>query len=318
MDTNTSCTIQRTYQNLSDIWRRCLTRDRFTDPYEGILEELGRYFQLPLEKVRWICEHSAEMVAEEWQKTGKPRISDEIYSFYQAQPYWLFGTLRYHTKQTEPHGVVTANALQHATTGHHLDFGCGAATASLFFNALGWQTSLGDVSEPAVNFARWRFEQRGIHGTFYHLETDQLPPNTYDLITAFDVMASVADIPATLRRLHQSLKPGGYLVFNIDSRKPTAMTIWHLYDAHYPVIRHVREAGFRQLPKIPPYPLYCYQKIARSPLNAAVVSLFDRMQHNRIETIARKQFKRLVLQNVRMLLQPYKEDINKVRSWLSR
>jgi 2-polyprenyl-3-methyl-5-hydroxy-6-metoxy-1,4-benzoquinol methylase len=304
---------QRTYQDLLDVWRHCFTGDRFTNPQEGVVDELSKFFNLPPEKVRWICEHSAEIVAEEWCKTGQS-TPDELYRFYQAQTYWLFGTLRNHANQAQPHiahaAVEIAHTFRDLPTGHHLDFGCGAGTASLFFNALGWQTSLADVSETAINFVRWRFEQRGIHGTFYNFESDQLPPNTYDLITAFDVMVHVADIPAVLRRLHQSLKPGGYLVFNVVSRNPTSATTaqWHLYTAHYPVIRHVRQTGFRRLPNIRSY--YCYQKIDRSRLNAAVVSIFDLIQHNRFNTLVREQ--------VRNLLLPYREDINKFRRWLSQ
>ena len=282
---------KRTYQELCNIWQHCLTGDRFTNPHEGIFDELGTFFDLPPEKVRWICEHSAEIVSEEWRKTGQS-APDELYRFYQAQTYWLFGTLRYHANQEDPNAVKIAYALQHLAPGHYLDFGCGAGTASLFFNALGWQSSLADVSESAIDFVRWRFEHRGIHGTFYNLETDRLPPNTYDLIAAFDVMVHVSDIPTTLRRLHESLKPGGYLVFNVDSRKPTATSQWHLYDAHYPVIRHVRESGFRQMPKIPPF--YCYQKINRSPLNASVVGFFDRLLNNRFETAIREQIQKLL------------------------
>lgn len=288
MDIMTSRAKQRTQQELLDTWRRCLTGDRFTDPHEGVIAELSTFFGLPPEKVRWICGHSAEIVAEEWRKTGQS-TPDELYRFYQAQTYWLFGTLRHHADQAQPQITHAAVKIVHALqdvlpTGHYLDFGCGAGTASLFFNALGWQTSLADVSETAINFVRWRFEQRGIHGTFYNFETDQLPPNTYDLIAAFDVMVHVADIPAVLRQLHQSLKPGGYLVFNVVSRNPNSPTTsqWHLYDAHYPVIRHVRQIGFRRLPNIDSY--YCYQKIERSQLNAAAVAFLDRLQHNRFET----------------------------------
>jgi 2-polyprenyl-3-methyl-5-hydroxy-6-metoxy-1,4-benzoquinol methylase len=283
----TSGMTQRTYQELLEIWRHCLTGDRFTDPHEGVFDELGTFFGLPPEKVRWICEHSAEIVAEEWRKTGQS-TSNELYRFYQAQTYWLFGTLRNHANQAQPHmahaAVEIAHALQHVPAGHYLDFGCGAGTASLFFHALGWQTSLTDVSETAIDFVRWRFEQRGIQGTFYNFETDRLPPNTYDLIAAFDVMVHIADIPKVLRRLHQSLKPGGYLVFNVVSRNPASPTTsqWHLYDAHYPVIRHVRQVGFRRLPKICSY--YCYQKIERSRLNASAVGIFDYLRHNRFET----------------------------------
>lgn len=293
-----NCTTQRTYQELLEIWRHCLTDGRFTDPYEGVIDELGTFFKLPPEKVSYLCNHSAEIVAEEWLKTGQS-APDDLYRFYQSQTYWLFGTLRYHANQTQPNAVEVAHALQYMTTRHHLDFGCGAGTASLFFNAIGWQTTSADVSESALNFVRWRFEQRGLSGTFYHLETDQLPPEKYDLITAFDVMVHVSDIPAVLRRLHQSLKPGGYLVFNVDSRKPTATSQWHLYDAHYPVIRHVRQAGFRSSPKIPPF--YCYQKINRSQLGTAAVGFLDHIRHNRIETVVNEQIQKLLFLPKKML-----------------
>ncbi len=291
MDTVTSSTTQRTCQELLDIWRHCLTGDRFTDPHESVIDELARFFRLPPEKVSWICEHSVDIVAQEWQKTGLS-TPDDLYNFYKVQTYWLFGTLRYHADQDWPHAVVIADALQHLPTGHHLDFGCGAATVSLFFNALGWQTAMGDVSETAVNFARWRFEQRGKQGFFYNLETDQLPSNTYDLITAIDVMVHINDIPPVLTILYKSLKPGGFLVFNIDSRKPTATSQWHLYDAHYPVLHHVRKTGFRRLPKIAHF--YCYQKIERSQFNSVTVGLLDHILHNRFETKVREQIRRLL------------------------
>jgi 2-polyprenyl-3-methyl-5-hydroxy-6-metoxy-1,4-benzoquinol methylase len=291
MNTTTNDVVKRTYQELFEIWRHCLTGDRFTDPHEGVVDELSTFFRLPLEKVRWICEHSAEIITEEWRKTGQLTPGD-LYRFYQAQTYWLFGTLRYHANQVQPNAVEIAYALQHLPTGHHLDFGCGAGTASLFFNGLGWQSSLADVSESAIDFVRWRFEHRGIQGAFYNLEIDELPPNTYDLITAFDVMVHVSDIPTVLCRLHESLKTGGYLVFNVDSRKPTATSQWHLYDAHYPVIRHVRASGFRQMPKILPF--YCYQKINRSPLNTSVVRFFDRLLNNRFETTILEQSQKLI------------------------
>jgi 2-polyprenyl-3-methyl-5-hydroxy-6-metoxy-1,4-benzoquinol methylase len=317
MDIATSTTTQHTSQELLDIWRHCLTRDHFTDPYEGVIDELSKYFELPPEKVRWICEHSAEIVNEEWSKTGQS-TPDEIYRFYQANTYWLFGTLRLSAVQAQPHighpaiNIVLANKLM--PTGHHLDFGCGVGTASLFFNALGWQTSLTDVSENAINFVRWRFEQRGLQGTFYNFETEQLPSNTYDLITAFDVMMCVKYIPATLHRLHQSLKSGGYLIFNIVCRDPSnpATTQWLLYTAHYPIIRYVRQIGFRRLPNIGSY--YCYQKIERSRLNATIVGICDRILHNRFETTVRKQ----IGGQLRRLLRPYKEDLKKFRAWLSR
>ena len=125
MNTTMNTTAKSTYQELFEVWRHCLTGDRFTDPYEGVVDELGTFFKLPPEQVRYLCNHSAEIVSEEWHRIGQS-TSEELYRFYQAQTYWLFGTLRYHANQVQPNAVEVAHALQHmATTGHHLDFGCG-------------------------------------------------------------------------------------------------------------------------------------------------------------------------------------------------
>ena len=59
MDIVTSCTKQRTYQQLLNIWQHCLTGDLFTDPHEGVVDELSRFFGLPPEKVRWIWSSAA-------------------------------------------------------------------------------------------------------------------------------------------------------------------------------------------------------------------------------------------------------------------
>jgi hypothetical protein len=44
MNITTNDMVKRTYQELFEIWRHCLIGDRFTDPQEGVADELGTFF----------------------------------------------------------------------------------------------------------------------------------------------------------------------------------------------------------------------------------------------------------------------------------
>lgn len=281
-----------TYQELLAVWRACLTRTGFTDPHESVIDELVAYSGLPEDRVRWISEHSSEISQEKW--VGIDKSSPEsMATFYQRLDNLIFGTLRYHAEQAlgraQAKTVEVAQGLAHLTPGAYLDFGCGAGTAGLFFHALGWKVALADVSEPSLNFVRWRFQQRQIPGTFYHLGNDDLPANAFDLITAVEVMVHIPDIQGALRQLHRSLKPGGLLVFDIDNRPSSDPDKWHLYTEQYPVLRQVRRAGFRRCPRIAQF--HVYQKVDRSLLSTVIVGLLDTLRYNRLTSTIGRQLR---------------------------
>ena len=103
--------------------------------------------------------------------------------------------------------------------------------------------TLADLSGPLLNFARWRLERRGLKATYLHLPA-QLPENHFDLVTAVDVLAHVADVSETAQRLHRALRPGGLLVANFDVRRYSPRNAWHLYEDDLPLRWAVQRAGF--------------------------------------------------------------------------
>jgi 2-polyprenyl-3-methyl-5-hydroxy-6-metoxy-1,4-benzoquinol methylase len=259
--------------------------DDISDPLDVAVAELSEYFKMSPEDVRHRCIHWEDYSVEEWKAKDRSTV-EGLTEFYHSQTSWIFDTMWYHAQQY--HGEKPAESINivhglgELKPGHHLDYGSGPGTSSLFFHELGWDSSLADISTSFLDFARWRLNKHGVEATFYDTNQDRLPAATFDLITMFDVIVHIPDVQKTLKELHQSLKPGGYLVFNIDNQPMAERTAWHLYSDQFPILRLVRGTGFKRHPKITYF--HVYQKIEQTPLQLALIRNYDRLRYNRYVT----------------------------------
>lgn len=270
--------------SLLEVWRQSLILEDVDDPVASALHELSLYFNISEAEARRRCLNWEQDSVAEWE-AGDRTTPEGLLEFYHTTQSWIFDTVWYHAQQyhgNQPaESVMIARRLSAVKPGRHLDFGSGPGATSLFFQKLGWQVALADISTTLLEFARWRFAQRNLPADFYDLNARELPSESFDLITACDVMVHVPDPRATLRQLHRALKPGGLLVFNVDSRpKKSRETQWHLYPYAYPVLRPVRDVGFQRLPRLEFF--HVYRKIApRSPAQARAVRVYDLARYNR-------------------------------------
>jgi 2-polyprenyl-3-methyl-5-hydroxy-6-metoxy-1,4-benzoquinol methylase len=271
----------RTRKELLELWQNCLTTDQPIDPFDAVVTELSEYFQMPSSEVRHHCLNWEEESLTEWQASDRS-TTEGIYSFYQTQVSWIFDTMRYHADQCKsiayPETVEVAQRLNGLTPGYHLDFGAGPGTSSLFFHALGWQVALADISTTFIDFVRWRLDKHGVNAPIYNMAEDKLPVDTFDLITAFDVIVHVPNATETIADLHRALRPGGYLVFNIDIRPRRPETEYHLYHSHHQIIRSIRQLGFQRHRNIDSF--YVYQKVRSGFYRERIVSVYDGLRHN--------------------------------------
>lgn len=280
---------RRSRADLLEVWRQSLVFDGVDDPVDSALRELARYFGISEEAVRQRCLNWEQDSVAEWE-AGDRTTPEGLLDFYHTTQSWIFDTVWYHAQQyrgSQPaESVMIAERLGRLKAGCHLDFGSGPGSTSLFFQKLGWQVSLADISTSMLEFARWRFRQRGLTADFFDLNAQELPAEQFDLITACDVMVHVPDPAATLRQLHRALKPGGLLFFNVDARpKMSRETQWHLYPHAFPVLRPVREVGFQRLPRLDFF--HVYRKIGpRSTAAALAVQAFDAARYNRLVAAA--------------------------------
>jgi 2-polyprenyl-3-methyl-5-hydroxy-6-metoxy-1,4-benzoquinol methylase len=280
---------------LMSVWRRIVSVDPDRDPMDAVLEELAEYFAIDVEEARRRTIDWETESVEQWHSADR---SDEaaVTEFFRSQTSWIFDTMRYHAEQCVgdafPQSVEVAAALPISPPGRHLDFGAGPGTSSLFFHALGWEITVADISKSFLEFARWRIGRRGIDAKFIDTGLEQLPPDTFDLVTAFDVIAHVPDATTTLRNVRASMRRGGVLVFNIDDRPRTHTTEYHFYEHHYPVLRELRALGFTSLGRIRPF--YVYRRCERGAAARLAVRLVDMLRYNAVVSGAGRTARKIV------------------------
>src|SRR5689334_5142892 len=126
-----------------------------------------------------------------------------------------------------------------------LDVGCGTGANLLLLSQYGAAEGV-DVSEDALAFCRERGLDQVRKGAGEQLPYDD---NTFDLVTAFDVVEHMDDDLAGLREMFRVLRPGGHALLFV----PTFMFLWGLQDdvSHHrrryrlpELTRVLEEAGF--------------------------------------------------------------------------
>jgi SAM-dependent methyltransferase len=126
-----------------------------------------------------------------------------------------------------------------------LDVGCGTGANLLMLSQYGEAEGV-DISEDALAFCRERGLDHVRQGAGEELPYDE---NSFDLVTAFDVVEHMDDDLAGLREMFRVLRPGGHALIFV----PTFMFLWGLQDDvsnhrrryRLPELRRVLEqAGF--------------------------------------------------------------------------
>lgn len=96
-----------------------------------------------------------------------------------------------------------------------LEAGCG--TGWLSYRLLQFGEVLGvDLADEAIDHARRHFP--GVEFARFDLQEIELPPGSYDVIVALEVLPHVADKAALLARIARFLKPGGHLMIAAQNR----------------------------------------------------------------------------------------------------
>jgi len=102
-----------------------------------------------------------------------------------------------------------------------LDVGCGGGLVAEPLARMGAAVVGLDASEEAIAVAREHARLSGLSIDYRAGEADALAaamPHAFDLVTCFEVVEHVADVPLFLGALHRLMKPGGLLVYSTPNR----------------------------------------------------------------------------------------------------
>ena len=217
----------------------------------SILDDLSTYYHLDPDECVRRCVNWEQWSVEAWQERPRDSI-DGLTDFYNTTESWSFDHIWAAYLQAEgavyPAAVVAARTIPKVSRRLRcLDFGSGVGDMGHLLGALGHEVDLADVSQTLLAFARYRLERRGPQAGYVDLNASTLESGKYDVVIAKDVLAHVPDFRATVTMLHRSLRPGGLLLTNFDTRPPTPENAWHLYADDLPLRRTLQDIGFVQL-----------------------------------------------------------------------
>ncbi|MDA7946138.1 MAG: class I SAM-dependent methyltransferase [Hyphomicrobiaceae bacterium] len=100
-------------------------------------------------------------------------------------------------------------------TDHVLEVGCGTASTALLLSPEVAHVTASDLSSKMIDIGREKARKSKTENIDFVVGTpfcDALTPGSYDAVMAFSFLHLVEDLPATLARIHELLKPGGLLI----------------------------------------------------------------------------------------------------------
>ena len=127
-----------------------------------------------------------------------------------------------------------------------LDLGCGYGWHCKYAADHGARSVLGiDLSEKMIAEAKKRNAVPGITYCVCSLQDYEYPAAAYDLVVSNLVLHYVEDLDAIYRRIHETLRPGGVFLMNIEHPTFTAGVnqqfakdgTWPVDDYYYPGLR---------------------------------------------------------------------------------
>lgn len=228
-------------------WSESLLRPGCRSLYDSMVTELAEYLGETPANIAAACAAGAESVAQEWKmhELSKESPPSEVTEFYRITKSYLFDLTTFNSEY--PH-IATLEALVDMARKRGftkvLDFGSGIGSVGLFFAMNGMDVALADVSEPLLDYVAWRFKTRNLTVRVINLNREELPSNTFDVVTTFDVLEHLARPAGSLRALAASMKPGGLIALNVE--EPDARFPQHIA-TYEQVFSTVAAAGFRRL-----------------------------------------------------------------------
>jgi 2-polyprenyl-3-methyl-5-hydroxy-6-metoxy-1,4-benzoquinol methylase len=232
------------------MWEQALRLEGHQNLSESLLAELGSYMGCAdMAEIQRQCVHALATLKGEWHEKVNPGDRQSIEQFYDVSQATIYELMWWHTlgEDNSPLAYVMALhfARQHGCQ-RYLDFGAGVGSGGILFARHGLEVTLADISSTLLGFSQWRLALRGLPAASIDLKVGSLPDSSFDLVTAMDVFEHLVDPIETVKRLWDTLKPGGFLYARIhaesDEDRPQ-----HIVQDFGPTFERMRTLGFAEV-----------------------------------------------------------------------
>lgn len=192
-------------------------------PLDDAITELSTYTGESTDVIRSQMDTSGRDLATEWRTESRDSATD-VDDFYKQTDRYLYNLIKfnYGAMYQGWRGAIK-NLCQQVdeAVGERgfdvLDYGGGIGTNLIDVADIpGARLHYADLPGKTFDYARWRFEKRGLDVETFSAEGDNpLGNRLYDVIICMDVLEHVVDPESVVRTLVDHLNPGGLLVLTV-------------------------------------------------------------------------------------------------------
>lgn len=178
------------------------------------------------------------------EKIGAYYKSDEYYSHQENKKGFVPRLYEAIKKINLKHKFRLAS--RDLPVGKLLDIGCGVGDFLHVAENKGWQCTGVEPSEEAREIARQRIKG----DLLYSEDLEQLPDQSFDLITMWHVLEHVDDLKWQVAQLQRLIKPEGRIVIAVPNYRSYDGRFYNAYWAAYDVPRHLNHFNKTVITKI--------------------------------------------------------------------
>lgn len=178
------------------------------------------------------------------EKIGAYYKSDEYYSHQENKKGFVPRLYEAIKKINLKHKFRLAS--RDLPVGKLLDIGCGVGDFLHVAENKGWQCTGVEPSEEAREIARQRIKG----DLLYSEDLEQLPDQSFDLITMWHVLEHVDDLKWQVAQLQRLIKPNGRIVIAVPNYRSYDGRFYNAYWAAYDVPRHLNHFNKTVITKI--------------------------------------------------------------------
>lgn len=178
------------------------------------------------------------------EKIGAYYKSDEYYSHQENKKGFVPRLYEAIKKINLKHKFRLAS--RDLPVGKLLDIGCGVGDFLHVAENKGWQCTGVEPSEEAREIARQRIKG----DLLYSEDLEQLPDQSFDLITMWHVLEHVDDLKWQVAQLQRLIKPNGRIVIAVPNYRSYDGRFYNAYWAAYDVPRHLNHFNKTVLTKM--------------------------------------------------------------------
>lgn len=208
--------------------------------------EAQNYLNLPLKTVVHLMENAVEIAAQEWL-TQNPTTEDQVALYYDQSTIQVLEQLQWHSEpgSSLTDGLNAAILAQRYKFNTILDYGCGIGSHMIYYSKQGVRVTGYDISDPVIQFARWRLEEYQVEAQIIDGKEQPLE-GRYDMALSLHTLEHILDPAQALKDLANAVKTGGILYicapFFEDEERPM-----HLHSA-FDLNDAARNLGLEVLP----------------------------------------------------------------------